>query len=100
MTNYSASDSRLGPSAEKHHRVSDLAALWRVHPKTISRIFSKEPGVLRLPGKRSVILIPASVAARVHERLSQQALKAPLPAGHPLKVIRFRDLNARMPKKA
>ncbi len=91
---------RLGPSAEKHYRVSDLALLWSVHPKTVLRLFAKEPGVLRLPGKRSVILIPASVAARVHERLSQDTLKALLPAGHPLKVIRFRDLHRRVPKKA
>lgn len=90
---------------EKHYRVSELAALWGLSPKTIIRMFSDEDGVMVLhnggTGKRvyTTLSIPETVAVRVRERLSKKPLQSDLPRTNPLRVIRLRDLNARMPKK-
>src|SRR5437763_14189167 len=89
---------------EKHYRVRELAALWGFSDNTVIRIFTSEPGVIRLEsgaGKRkyTTLSIPEGVALRVHERLSQEALKAHLSAGNPLRIIRLRDFNAGMPQK-
>jgi hypothetical protein len=43
--------------------------------------------------------IPESVALRVQVRLGKEPLQAQLAAGHPLRVIRLRDLDAGMSKK-
>src|SRR5947209_7546299 len=89
---------------EKHYRVKDLATLWAVSADTITRLFRSEPEVPRVDnlgsGKRnySVLSIPESVALRVHERLSNQALKAELPAADPLRIIRLGDLDAGVSK--
>src|SRR5437764_12238931 len=80
-------NARMNNSAlEKHYRVRELAALWGFSDNTIIRIFTSEPGVIRLEsgaGKRkyTTLSIPEGVALRVHERLSQEALKAHLSAG-------------------
>jgi len=90
---------------EKHYRAKDLAALWGVSVKTIRRIFMGEAGVMRLVNdgiskrKYAVLSIPESVALRVHERLSDQPFEAALTGGHPLRVIRLRDLDARVSKQ-
>lgn len=90
---------------EKHYRVKDLAVLWGLSPKTLTRIFSDETGVIRIEnkgvGKRkyATLSIPESVASRVHERLGQQTLESTLPRTYPLRVIRLRDLDAGVPKK-
>jgi len=89
----------------KHYRVKELAALWGMSPDTINRLFAKEPGVLQVnnfgSGKRKYALlsIPESVALRVHQRLSNNALQAALPAANPLRVIRLSDLDGTMSKK-
>jgi DeoR/GlpR family transcriptional regulator of sugar metabolism len=65
-----------GAYSERHFRVRELAAQLNVSPDTIRRLFRNEPGVLVLtqhnPGKRAyqTLLIPASVAERVHRRFS------------------------------
>lgn len=67
-----------GPEAylERHFTVSELAELWHVSRDTVRRLFRGEPDVLKLyrhrPSRRpyTTLLIPASVAARVHKRLS------------------------------
>ncbi len=65
-----------GAYSERHFRVRELAAQLNVSPDTIRRLFRNEPGVLLLarrnPRKRvyRTLLIPASVAQRVHQRLS------------------------------
>ena len=33
---------------EKHYRVKELAGLWGLSPKTVTRIFADEPGVIRV----------------------------------------------------
>ena len=61
---------------ERHFNPAELAKQWGYSLDTIRRVFANEPGVVKLlrqrPGKRpyTTIRIPASVAARVHERLS------------------------------
>ena len=90
---------------EKHYRVKELAVLWGLSTDTITKLFANESGILRVHncgiGKRKyeTLSIPESVALRVHEGLSHQAFKAALPGGNPLRVIRLRDLHARMPQK-
>lgn len=89
---------------ERHFRVRQLAELWGFSDQTIIRMFADEPGVLRLGSNRgrrtyTSLSIPESVALRVHERFSQQALKPAFPAGNPLRVVRLRNLDARMSQK-
>ena len=90
---------------EKHYRVRELAGLWGLSAKTVTRIFSEEAGVIRIEngvGKRkyATLSIPESVASRVHERLGNQPLQATLAGGHPLRVIRLGDLHAGVSKKS
>lgn len=61
---------------EQHFSVSSLAKLWGCGGDTIRRLFRDEPGVVKLGhrdrrNKRQYVtlLIPASVASRVHENL-------------------------------
>ena len=59
---------------EKHYRVKELAGIWGLSPKTVTRLFADEPGVIRVAndvtGKRkyATLSIPESVASRVHAR--------------------------------
>ena len=89
---------------EKHYRVRELAALWGFSDNTIIRLFTAEPGVIRLESgvgrrKYTTLSIPESVALHVHERLSQETFEAQLGAGNRLRVIRLRDLNVGVAKK-
>ena len=89
---------------EKHYRVRELGELWGFSDNTIIRLFASEPGVIRLvsgAGRRkyTTLSIPASVAFRVHERLSQESLQTHLASGDPPRVIRLSDLNAGAAKK-
>ena len=90
---------------EKHYRVKELALLWRLSSKTVTRIFAEEAGVVRIDnigaGKRkyATLSIPESVASRVHERLGKQPLESALPRSHPLRVIRLSDLDTGVTKK-
>jgi hypothetical protein len=67
---------------EPHFTPKQLALRWGLDQSTVRRIFRDEPGVLRIPhlrrrGKRDYVSlrIPASVAARVHERRSRSLFK-------------------------
>lgn len=69
-------DSVMGSFAfEKHYRVKELAGLWGLSPKTVTRIFTDEAGVIRVANngttkrRYATLSIPESVASRVHERL-------------------------------
>src|SRR6266566_3720678 len=90
---------------EKHYRVRELARLWGLSAKTVTRMFVEEAGVIRVAndgtGKRkyATLSIPESVALRVHERLGNQPLQATLAGGHPLRIIRLGDLHAGVSKK-
>jgi len=63
-------------SFERHYTPVELAELWQVSEDFIRRLFLKEPGVVVFhrarPGRRvyRTLRIPASVAERVHHRLS------------------------------
>lgn len=87
---------------EKHWRVRDIAVLWGVCEKTVTRIFSNESGVLRINNARSgkriytTLSIPESVVVRVHESISARSKVQALPAAcRPIGIIRFRDLRAK-----
>lgn len=61
---------------EKHYTVQELSELWSVSDNTIRRLFRREPGVLKVGApeerfKRGYfkLLVPETVARRVHERL-------------------------------
>ena len=81
---------------EKHYRLKELAGLWGLSPKTVTRIFADEAGVIRVANgvshkrRYATLSIPESVALRVHERLGNQAT---FPAGRPLRMIRLSDLG-------
>ncbi len=80
------STDRAGTALERHYRTRELAELWGFCDQTMINLFDREPGVLKLAaekGKRKYITlsIPASVAIRVHDRLSQQPLQSSRPSG-------------------
>ena len=84
---------------EKHYKPAELAAMWGFSTTTIRRLIADEPDVLRLQGmgetrgKRpyTTYSIPASVAARVHERLSNKPLQAKAASRTPRRVVLLRD---------
>lgn len=67
-----------GLSSERHYAPEELAVLWNLSPDAVRRLFESEPGVFVLEGKGTrygrrryrTMRIPASVAERVHRRLS------------------------------
>jgi hypothetical protein len=72
----------IAKQVEQHFTPKELAELWALDQSTVRRLFRDEPGVLRIPhlrrhGKRDYtsLRIPASVAARVHERRSRSLFK-------------------------
>jgi hypothetical protein len=61
---------------ERHYRVSELSKLWFFSENTIRRLFSQEPGVIRIAHQATRIKrgytslrIPERIAQRVHQRL-------------------------------
>src|SRR5215467_3512745 len=91
---------------EKHYRVQELAGIWGLSPKTVTRLFADEPGVIRVAneaiGKRkyATLSIPESVASRVHERLGTQATIQT--GSHPtaVRIIRLGDAAAQVMRSA
>ena len=64
-----------GTFGERHYSVQELAAMWRLSPTAIRRLFTNEPGVLRYSKLKTghqrdyvTIRIPQSVAERVYRR--------------------------------
>jgi hypothetical protein len=66
---------------DRHFTPSELSEMWHLSPNTIRRLFSDEPGVLKItagpPSARKVrsrrmvqLRIPVRVAMRVHARLA------------------------------
>ena len=90
---------------EKHYRVRELAVLWSLSAKTIRRMFAEEDGVIFKTNevssrrKYTTMLIPESVALRVHERLGNKPFQSSLAGGNPLRVVRLCDLDAGVSKK-
>lgn len=88
---------------EKHYRVKELAGLWGLSPKTVSRIFADEAGVIRIANggtakrKYETLSIPESVASRVHERLGQGTFSESEEVARSIRIIRLGDLAGRGP---
>jgi len=81
-------------SGEKHYRPEELGELWGFSPNTIRSLFGKEAGVIRMGSSKYISLrIPASVAARVHARLTEPKQVVKL-AKEPRKVVKFKDVLA------
>lgn len=70
-----------GLASEKHHTPKQLAELWGLSENSVRNLFAAEPGVIRFgePSRRvgrslrrryCSLRIPASVAERVHRRLT------------------------------
>lgn len=68
---------QFGAVTEHHYTPEQLGELWSLSPDTVRRLFLSEPGVLvieRPHGTRRryrTLRIPASVAERVHRRMSR-----------------------------
>lgn len=58
---------------ERHYRITELSEIWGLGRETLRKVFSVEPGVIkiRLGRKKAhtTYSIPESVARRVHTRL-------------------------------
>lgn len=61
-------------SFERHYRLAELSAIWRIGRETVRKLVADEPGVLRikLGRKKSHVTysVPESVAERIHRKLS------------------------------
>ena len=89
---------------EKHYKPAELAALWGFSVGTVRNLIKSELGVLRLQGvgesagrrKYTTYSVPASVAARIYQRLSDKPLQVVLPRSNPRRVVLLRNSNARV----
>ena len=76
-TNAVEQQATLGvPALERHYTVAELSRLWFFSENTIRRLFTKEPGVVKIarPQTRlkrgyTSMRIPERIAQRVHRRL-------------------------------
>ena len=88
---------------EKHYRVKELACLWGLSPKTVSRIFADEPGVIRVANdgrsrrRYATLSIPESVACRVHEKLGNVTTPELVQETRPVRIIRLGDRPSALP---
>jgi hypothetical protein len=62
------------PTFERHYRIGELCELWGIGRETLRKILLDEPGVVKIRmGRRkshTTYCVPASVAERIHIRLS------------------------------
>ncbi len=62
------------PTFERHYRIEELCDLWGIGRETLRKLVLDEPGVVKIKmGRRkshTTHSIPASVAERIHTRLS------------------------------
>ncbi|MDO8430782.1 MAG: hypothetical protein Q7S58_00080 [Candidatus Binatus sp.] len=62
---------------ERHFTVEELAEVWAMSEDFVRRLMLREPGVVvffrQQPGRRvyRTLRIPASVASRVHQRMTK-----------------------------
>jgi AraC-like DNA-binding protein len=68
-----------GAESEIHYTVADIAGRWNLSKDTVRRLFREEEGVLLIPSRNprrplranyNTMLIPESVAKRVHAKYS------------------------------
>jgi predicted transcriptional regulator len=64
------------PAMEKHYTVAEISKLWFFSENTIRRLFTKEPGVIKIARQETrfkrgytSLRIPERIAQRVHRRL-------------------------------
>lgn len=59
---------------ERHYRIGELARQWKIGRETLRKILVTEEGVVRIAlGKKKrhvTYSVPASVAERIHRRLT------------------------------
>jgi hypothetical protein len=59
--------------AERHYRVSELAALWNIGRETVRCLVKDEPGVLKIrlgrQKRHTTYSVPESIVAKIHTRL-------------------------------
>lgn len=90
---------------EKHYRVKELAGLWGLSPKTVSRIFAEEAGVIRVTNdgatkrKYATLSIPESVASRVHQKLGNQPFSESSQATQEVRIIRLGNIDSARSEK-
>ena len=76
-TNPGFQEGTAGVSAlERHYTVAELSKLWFFSENTIRRLFTKEPGVIKIARQETRIKrgytslrIPERIAQRVHRRM-------------------------------
>jgi transcriptional regulator GlxA family with amidase domain len=63
-------------AVERHYSAEEIGRLWGLSPRTVRRMFEKEPGILVFGNMGSMkkrryltLRIPESVLVRVHRRL-------------------------------
>jgi len=59
---------------ERHYTPAEIAKAWQVSPRTVQRLFEREPGVLVIGNgrrRRRTLRVPATVLERVQRRLSR-----------------------------
>ncbi len=66
----------VATALERHYSVSELSKLWFFSENTIRRLFSREPGVIKIARQATRVKrgytslrIPERIAQRVHQRL-------------------------------
>ena len=58
-------------SQDRHFTANEVAALWRMHPSTIRRIFGSMIGVIKYgTGKYRTLYIPSRLLEEVHQGLA------------------------------
>ena len=76
-TNHGFHEGTAGvPALERHYTVAELSKLWFFSENTIRRLFTKEPGVIKIARQETRIKrgytslrIPERIAQRVHRRM-------------------------------
>jgi hypothetical protein len=62
---------------ERHYRVSELAAMWKLGRETVRLLVKDDPGVVKIRQGRkkshTTYSVPESVAAKIHRRLLNAA---------------------------
>ena len=58
---------------ERHHRIGELAALWKLGRETVQLLLKDDPGVITIRQRRkkthTTYSVPESAAQRIHTRL-------------------------------
>jgi hypothetical protein len=57
-------------ATDQHFSVSEVAAMWGMHPKTIRRMFGSMAGVIKLGSRKKTLFIPARLLEQKHRELA------------------------------